>query len=201
MKRILVIRHGETTSSRLGHFTGRADVALTESGRRMAEAWRAPLERFSAEPVATFSSPLVRCVDTAAAATGRTAEVWDDLVEWDLGVLDGVGADAYRREHPEWNLFLDGPPAASGEAPVDVQERARRVVDRLSADPGDSILFTHGQFSKALIAAMLDLPPAAASRLALGPAKAALLLDRAQGLSLAGWNLPPTAERLWMGIT
>ncbi|WP_353114317.1 histidine phosphatase family protein [Microbacterium sp.] len=199
--RLLVIRHGETVSSRLGHFTGRADVALSERGREQAGQWREALTDFCrGEEVSVASSPLSRCIETSTAA-GMTADVWPDLVEWDLGVLDGLSADDHRRAHPEWNLFVDGPPKNSGERVHEVRERAERVLARVTERGADAVLFTHGQFAKVLVGVVLSLPAEASSRFALGPARGVLFLDRVQGKSLAGWNIAPSPERLWNGLS
>lgn len=199
--RLLVIRHGETVSSRLGHFTGRADVALSERGHGQAEQWRDALRDFSGdEEISVASSPLSRCIETSTAA-GMSAEIWPDLVEWDLGELDGLSADDYRRAHPGWNLFVEGPPGDTGERPREVRERAERVLARAKEADTDTVVFTHGQFAKVLVGAALSLPVEASARFALGPARGALFLDRVQGTSLAGWNIAPTPERLWNGLS
>ncbi|OJU40400.1 MAG: hypothetical protein BGN97_11195 [Microbacterium sp. 69-10] len=204
MTRILIIRHGETSSSRLGQFTGREDVQLTEKGRSQARQWSGQLGEFvaaSATEGTFFSSPLHRCRETAQLAIGSEARSCEDLIEWDLGTLHGVSADDFRRDHPNWNLFSDGPPDGSGESPVDIRMRASRVLERLRESRGDVVLFTHGQFAKVLIAFMLGLPQATASRFALGPARGALVMERTSGLSLAGWNLAPNADGLWKALT
>lgn len=189
VRHLLLIRHGETAASADGLFTGRSDVPLTETGRRQARAWRATTA--SIKDMAAFTSPLSRAVETAALAGLRAVEIVDDLMEWDLGPLEGLVADAHRIADPDWNLYDDGP-GVPGESPGAVAARAASVLERVQALPQHvAVLVSHGQFLRVLTAVALEVPLPVASRFSLGPARAGMLTLRANGrLSLTGWNLP-----------
>lgn len=201
MKKVVLLRHGETTSSSLGLYTGRADVLLSERGREQARSWIPPLSTLRDAGATVASSPLSRCIDTASAAGATAVEVWPELAEWDLGSLDGRNAAAVRGANPEWVLFRDGVPDGSGESVEEVRARAETAWSRAREHNGDVVLVTHGQFAKLMVATILGLGSVAAAALSLGPARAAVLIERPHGPSLAGWNLVPDPDRLWVELT
>lgn len=184
---LLILRHGHTAMSVSGVYTGSTEVPLDSEGREAAASWR---ETLAGAP--GFHSPLTRAVETAELA-GLGSTVLEELREWDLGELEGLPAEKYRRANPAWTLFRDGAPG--GESPSAVTLRARRVLDAVhEVDETLLVLVGHGQLSKALAAALLDLPLTAATRFTWGPARAALFSWRASvsGYALAGWNRTPS---------
>lgn len=197
---ILAIRHGATELSAAGVFVGRSDVPLSERGEAQAAVWRSIAD--SELVTRAVASPLVRAGQTARVAGFASVETDPNLIEWDLGDLEGQHAEQWRAAHPDWSLFIDGPPD-SGERYADVAARARRVVARVEGDPGLVVFFGHGQMLKVLAAELLGLPSAAAATLALGPARGGLFLRRTAGWRLAGWNLPAphTAAALLTELT
>ena len=83
------------------------------------------------------------------------AELDIDLVEWNYGQYEGRWPAEIRADRPEWNLFRHGGP--SGEKPRQVIARADRVIARVQTIPGDVLLFTCGQFIRALAARWLGV--------------------------------------------
>lgn len=194
--RIILLRHGATEESALGRFSGRADIELSAVGREQAARWAPVIDSLPDAPVA-FTSPLRRAAETASLA-GIEAQALPDLVEWDLGSLEGLSADGVRQENPGWSLFTQGPPDGTGETPEAVAQRCRSVLERLVDAPGETVIaVAHGQFLRALTVAALGLEPATARHLSFGPARAAVLMRRRTGrLSLAGWNMAPSTGML-----
>lgn len=106
--RLLLLRHGQTELSVQRRYSGRGNPALTEVGRRQADA----AARYLAQRggiSAVFSSPLQRAYDTAAAAAkalGLDVTVDDDLIETDFGAWEGLTfAEAAERDpelHRRW---------------------------------------------------------------------------------------------------
>ena len=197
-RHILLLRHGETDSSRAGIFVGTADPALNSAGQEAAHAWR---PTFTGAPVVGWHSPLARAADTARLA-GLDSTVSADLREWDLGHLEGQSAEAFRTANPGWNLFEHGPPSG-GESLLDVTARAAQVVERIRTLRGDAeglVLVGHGQFSRVLVAEILGLGVLRGSRLAWGPARAAVLTWRSslRDYALTGWNRTPDD---WVRLT
>lgn len=196
---IVILRHGETESSSRGLYTSRTDVSLSAAGREQAEAWAGTFSDLST--YAVMCSPLVRAVETARLSGLPDFEECADLVEWDLGVLEGRSAEEHRDKSPNWNLFRDGPPDESGEGVSLVRSRASRLALRcLESESEVLILVGHGQFSRVLVLTLLGWDIAMAARMSWGPARAALLTLRGGGsyYSLTGWNRSPAP---WDALT
>jgi broad specificity phosphatase PhoE len=66
MTKILLVRHGHVEGISPKRFRGRADLPLTEEGRRPAEAMARRIHA-TWRPAAVYASPLSRSRDTAAA--------------------------------------------------------------------------------------------------------------------------------------
>jgi probable phosphoglycerate mutase len=182
---IVLVRHGETDWSRDGMHTGRTDRPLTETGRTEATALAS---RFDGHPFSlVLTSPLRRARDTASLAGFPGAVLDADLVEWDYGDYEGRTTSDIQGEHPGWDLFRDGVP--HGESIDDVAARAERVIARVRAASGDSLVFAHGHVLRVLTARWLDVDPAFGARLAFGPAAVSELADdKAHGPLLQTWN-------------
>jgi len=137
--RLLLVRHGETEYNRRGLALGRADVSLNETGRRQAERLRLALAE--APLTAVYTSPLVRAVDTAMSiATAHAKEVLieDDLVEMDIGEVEGLTFPELRKQFPALAQNWGGPDGPTfrmpgGERLVDVQRRAVDAIEVLAA--------------------------------------------------------------------
>ena len=158
---VYVVRHGETAWSLSGQHTGRTDLPLTANGERNAKRLGERLKGLSFAKV--FTSPLQRASRTCElAGFGAIAEVDADLVEWDYGDHEGRTSAEIHADCPTWDLFQDGCPA--GESPVQVSERADRVVQGIRAVSGNVLLFSSGHFIRVLAARWLGLGPGSAGR-------------------------------------
>lgn len=177
-------RHGETEWARLGRHTSRTDIPLTETGRAQARE----LGRRLAGPdfVLVVTSPMSRAVETAAlAGFADRAVVDDDLREWDYGTFEGRLTAEIRTEHPGWTIWHG--PWVGGERVEEVTARADRVVDRLRAVDGDSLVFGHGHMLRVIAARWLGLPASAGEHFALGTAT----------LSILGWERETPVIEAW----
>jgi len=158
---VYVARHGETAWSLSGQHTGRTDLPLTPNGERNAKRLGERLKGLTFAKV--FTSPLQRASRTCAlAGFGAIAEIDADLVEWDYGEHEGRTSAEIHAGCPTWDLFQDGCPA--GESPVQVSERADRVVKGIRAVSGNVLLFSSGHFIRVLAARWLGLGPGSAGR-------------------------------------
>ena len=164
---ILLVRHGESMGN-LADARARdagaeqlelddrdADVELTDTGRRQADALNAWLagDGASSLPTAAISSPYRRAADTAyRALDGHDVDVVLDerLRERDLGLFDGLTTTGVGSRHPEeaerrrkLGKFYYQPP--SGESWADVVLRVRSLLQDLREgyDGGRLWLFTH----------------------------------------------------------
>jgi broad specificity phosphatase PhoE len=190
---IWLVRHGETEWSLSGQHTGRTDVPLTPAGRRQAEALGRYLTGQSFAHVLT--SPLGRARETCRlAGYGSTAQVVDDLREWDYGIYEGRTTAAIRTEEPSWSIWTS--PVPEGESVDQVGARARRAIDRAVAAGDDVALFSHGHLLRILTACWIGLPPSDGRLFALATASISVLGWERETRVIQRWNLavPATSE-------
>jgi broad specificity phosphatase PhoE len=184
-QRIVVVRHGETEWSRIKRHTGRTDIPLTGEGQAQARTLGPALAAITF--AAVFVSPLQRALETSAlAGYGDVAVVDPDLVEWDYGQYEGKTSDEIQEQRPGWTLFDDG--TVDGETIGEVAARARHVIERSRAVPGDVLLFGHGHQLRILTALWLELAPRAAQHLQLATAAPSMLGYEHDWTALLSWN-------------
>jgi probable phosphoglycerate mutase len=180
---ILLVRHGATEWSATGRHTGRTDIPLSDEGRAAAATLR---DRLPTAPDLVLTSPLTRASETCRlAGLGDRAETDDDLREWDYGDYEGRTTAEIRTARPDWTLWRDGCP--NGESAADVGARADRVIARLRAADGTTVVFAHGHLLRVLAARWVGLAPEAGALLALDPAT----------LSALGWEREQPVVRRW----
>ncbi|MBC3193238.1 histidine phosphatase family protein [Pseudonocardia sp. C8] len=171
LRRVTLLRHGQTEFNAGHRMQGHLDTMLTDEGRAQAAA-AAPLlagARFDR----IITSDLTRAYDTASAvaeATGLPLSVDKRLRETHLGSWQGrtvaeieveqPGAIAAWRSDPRWT-----PPG--GESRVDVVKRALPVVEELDAEYADDpeyrsvLLVAHGGMIAGMVCGLLALPESA----------------------------------------
>ena len=165
-------RHAETAWSLDGRHTGLTDLPLTERGE--AHACRLAGRLAGMRFALVLTSPLQRATRTCELAGFDALAVVDrDLVEWNYGDYEGRRTSEIRAERPGWTLFLDGCPG--GESAGEVGARADRVVARIRAAPGDTLIFSSGHFLRVLTARWLGLEPVAGRYFLLGTASLSAL--------------------------
>lgn len=170
LRRLVLLRHGQTTYNVMGRMQGHLDSELTETGRAQAVAVAPEIVRLA--PDLLISSDLRRAVDTAdivGAATGLPVKLDPRLRETHLGEWQGQtvteiekswpGAIATWRSDPAW-----APPG--GESRIDVVRRCRPVVEELDEEvPAGvditALLVAHGGMIAGLVCGLLALPSAA----------------------------------------
>lgn len=172
--RLLLLRHGQTELSVHRRYSGRGNPALTEVGRRQADAAARYLaQRGGISTV--FASPLQRAYDTAAAAAkalGLDVTVDDDLIETDFGAWEGLTfTEAAERDpelHGRWLRDTSTAPPG-GESFDAVAERVSRFRDRIvAAQQGSTVLVvSHVTPIKMLLREALDAGPGILYRLHL----------------------------------
>ena len=172
LSHIYLMRHGETAWSLSGQHTGRTDIPMTTQGEQDARklAGRLRTVKFSR----VFISPLQRARRTCElAGLDEIAEIEPDLMEWDYGDYEGQRPVDIRKARPEWNVFRDGCPG--GESPVQVSERADRMIAQLRALEGDIAIFSHGHFGRVMGARWIELQVRQAQNLLLSTASISIL--------------------------
>jgi ribonuclease H / adenosylcobalamin/alpha-ribazole phosphatase len=141
--RLVLLRHGETELTATKRYSGRGDVPLSERGAEQVRAVADRVARVAPEVAAVVSSPLSRCLTSAAILADALAGVEgghppvvvdDDLVECDFGAWEGLTFAEVREKWPaELERWLASPAQAppDGESFRAVTLRVRRAVARL----------------------------------------------------------------------
>ena len=169
---VYLARHGETAWTISHQHTGRTDLPLTPQGE--AEATRLGQRLQGLTFAAVLTSPLRRAVRTCElAGFGSAAEIEGDLVEWNYGAYEGRTSAEIHAERPDWQLFRDGAP--EGESADQVGARADRVIRRVRAIDGNTLLFSSGHFLRVFAARWLGREPGAGQYFLLGTASLSAL--------------------------
>ena len=164
---VYLARHGETAWTISHQHTGVTDLALTAQGEAEAVRLGRRLEGLTFATVLT--SPLQRALRTCElAGFGSAAEIEPDLIEWNYGAYEGRTTVDIHAERPNWQLFLDGAPG--GESPDQIGARADRLIRRVRASEGNTLLFSSGHFLRVFAARWLGLEPGAGRYFFLGTA-------------------------------
>lgn len=169
MKRLLLVRHGESEWNRLGRIQGQTDTPLTDLGFAQAErigAFLAP--RLSAARFRIWVSPMLRARQTAdviaTATTYPPGEIRVDerINDFNVGAIAGTpGWERVARDHPRlaWLRLNDPlnfhPPG--GESGADFRRRLADFLDQ--PDDGDLVhlVVSHGVVNKFLRSIRRDL--------------------------------------------
>lgn len=166
MTRIILTRHGHVDWIAPERFRGRAELPLSDLGKRqvlavaqrIAETW---------QPEAIYTSPLSRCVDTGAAiarATGAPTQALDGLADTDYGQWQGLTHEEVRQRWPdEHRTWLEAPDLAAipgGESLADVLARGTKVLrEVLHRHVGKTlVLVGHDSINRVLLLQALGLP-------------------------------------------
>lgn len=138
--RLVLVRHGATAFTEEGKYSGRGDIPLSPLGRQQALQLGRRVASF--QPVASYSSPLSRCTETAA-AIGIPVTVDDDLIEVDFGAWEGMTFADVRSSYPsELSAWLASTAVAppGGESFSSVAQRVSAFTERVRAThPGQAI--------------------------------------------------------------
>lgn len=179
---IILARHGENDWSKANRLAGwTPGVHLNENGHRQAQALA---ERLAPLPVkAVYSSPLTRCMETAAyvAAAHRMGVLQlEDVGEVRYGRWEGKKVSKLARK-PEWIAVQFYPSRMrfpDGEALREVQFRAVQALETLSAEHAKStiVVVSHADLIRLVLAHYLGMHIDVFQRLVIAPASASVLV-------------------------
>jgi len=178
MKRLLVVRHGHVEGMSPERFRGRRDVDLSDLGTRQAHATAQGIAA-RWHPVAIYSSPLRRCLQTAAAIAaacgGLPVAVLEDLNDVHYGDWEWHTHEEVRARWPElFECWFAAPQLVrfpQGESLQDLVARTANVLRFVRARPADEtiVVVGHSGCNRALLLQALDQPLSAYWRLAQDP--------------------------------
>ncbi len=200
-RRLVVLRHGQTTSNLKGIWQGHLDHELTDLGREQARAAARAIAAL--RPTRVVTSDLVRARDTArevAAASGdlevRVDERWREI---HAGAWQGLTAAQVYSQYPEdADRLLSGEDfrrGGHGESLADVADRVRPALDALvtEMDAGETVVIaTHGVTGRSLVAELIGLDQSTAWRVlgGFGNCHWAVLEERATRMTgRGGWRI------------
>ena len=165
MRRLLLIRHGESEWNRQKRWQGHSDVPLSEKGRAQAEALAGRLLGWTIDRL--YCSDSRRAEETAGyvgEALGQTPEQDPEWRERDVGDLAGMTHAEATESHPE--VFTSSqttgrfdPPG--GEGHYALRDRAIRVFECMrERHAGDETVavVTHGGMIRAVLEHALGMP-------------------------------------------
>lgn len=195
VRRLYLVRHGETDWNRAGRIQGHTPTALNATGLRQAEI----LARFFApRPLgAVWSSDLPRAAQTAeavAAPHGLAVRILPALRERDLGPIEGMTGDevdrAKRGQGPDGRdptSWYEIPGVEQDEA---ILARVLPVLEEAARTAAEAVLVTHGGVQKAVLYSILGIPATARRGFTVGNGMVAALQPHDGGWRLEGlWSL------------
>lgn len=163
---VVLVRHGHVDWHDPERFRGRAELELSERGRRQARA-TALFIATTWRPEAIYASPLVRCRDTAAAIAAGcrlAVETVDGLVDIDYGAWQGSTRDEAASRWPEeverWYRAPHLARIPGGETLAALLSRTVTALDRiLRRHPeGTVVVVGHDSVNRVMLLHALDLP-------------------------------------------
>ncbi|HET6204297.1 MAG TPA: histidine phosphatase family protein [Planctomycetota bacterium] len=163
MRRLVLVRHGETEGRSSVHFLGRTDTALAEEGREQIRRVRDALAETEFD--AAFTSPLARARESARIlleGRGVPLRVVEDFREIDFGRLEGLTEPQIAEREPEfyrlWRLERSAEGYPGGEAFEGFRSRVVGAFDRLEEEGafrGSALLVAHRGTVRAILARLL----------------------------------------------
>jgi 2,3-bisphosphoglycerate-dependent phosphoglycerate mutase/probable phosphoglycerate mutase len=168
LRRLILLRHGQTDYNVAGRMQGHIDSQLTEEGREQALRAAPVLGAMPFDRI--VSSDLARAVDTAntiAEVLGLPVKLDPRLRETHLGEWQGRRVDEVEVDYPGQITEWRGDPRwtpPGGESRVDVVRRSLPVVEEIDADlaeePGSQslLIVAHGGMIGGMVSGLLDLP-------------------------------------------
>jgi len=166
MSKLILARHGHVQGISPERFRGRAELPLTELGRREAEL---TAQRIAAswQPAAIYTSPMSRAVDTGAAIgkpLGLSASAMPGLNDIDYGEWQGLTNNEVRARWADeldiWHRHPDWATIPRGETLQQVLTRAVAALrEVLRRHPDDTVvLVAHDSVNRVLLLHALELP-------------------------------------------
>ena len=182
MPKIVLIRHAHSTANAAGVLSGQlAGVHLSKSGQEQAERLAERLGKLTISQIQV--SPMDRCSETLApwlTKYGKSVKVITDqnLIEVDYGKWSGKKLATLSRAKL-WRKVQGQPSAVTfpeGEGLAQMQVRAMKSVHEFFASDLDlTIMVSHGDVIKAIVASSLGMHLDDFQRIVIDPASITIL--------------------------
>ena len=165
MRRLVLVRHGETIWHAENRYAGRSDIELTPAGEVQAQqlaAWA-----IHAGLNAVWSSPLLRARRTAEAAAEAAVlplQMDERLIEIDFGRGEGKTATEMKALFPTERVAFERDPVLhhlpDGEDPIEASARGMAALEDIAAalpERGRALVVTHSTLLRLLLCRALGL--------------------------------------------
>ncbi len=191
MKRLILLRHGRTGHS--GRYIGAGDVHLSSAGERQIRELAPELQKLNLDAV--MASPMLRCRQSLdLLGLNEPARFDSDLREIDFGRWEGLSFAEIATQYPDLTqAWAAGGPDfcfPEGESVAAFSARMKRVTTRLlSLQFKTALIVTHGGVIRALICALLGLPPDKQLLFQVAKGHYSVMDLYSEGGALTGFNL------------
>lgn len=189
---VVLLRHGETSMTAAGGYSGSSEPGppLSPHGRQQAAAAAELIERVGRDlwgdipyPTEIIASPMVRTLETAAVVADRLGlpvRVMELVKEADFGEWQGLTAREIEARWPAmlepWHTRADVRPPG-GESIEDVGRRIEQVFAELLAGGVDRtvVVVSHAVSIRAAVGVAMGAQPSSWSRLRVAPASVSIV--------------------------
>ena len=160
MRRVILARHGQPDFPAETHLClGHTDLSLGPLGKMQAALLAEELG--SLKLTSLFSSPLLRCSQTAG-AFGQPFVIEKDFIEQDMGSWDGLSFETITQRFPALYQARGKNPLLvpdCAETLLQVQARALSALQRCTtACCGDFAIVAHASVIQAILASVIRIP-------------------------------------------
>jgi alpha-ribazole phosphatase len=159
---LILLRHARVGPDSAGRLIGATDLPLDAAGLAQAHGRAAMVAHLS--PQRCFTSPMVRCRQTIAAAVPGVVPCEDpDLREIDFGRWENRRFEEFAAADPDlaarWAAFDPEMSFPGGEKLAGFLARVRTAAHRLVSDPAPTVLaVTHGGVVRMMLCQLLGVP-------------------------------------------
>ncbi|RKD28051.1 histidine phosphatase family protein [Caminicella sporogenes] len=166
MKKIYLVRHGETLWNYMSKTQGCKNILLSKKGIFQAKAVANRLSSFDEKYIKIYSSDLDRCLITAkyiSQKINKEIEVLKDLREMNFGSWEGLTSEEIKQNYlSEYNIWRNTPHIANipnGENLKSVQKRCLKAIYKIcdEFEEGSVIIVSHGVAIKTIILGVLNI--------------------------------------------
>jgi probable phosphoglycerate mutase len=158
------LRHGETSASRSGRYSGALDPDLTAEGHEMASDFAAAYQ--SLPWSAIYASPMRRTVATAAPlcdAIGLPMQLRDGLKEIAYGAWEGLTPEetnsAFHDDYVRWLADPGWNAPTGGERGIEIERRSALVLDEIDQGglTGNVLVVSHKATIRIMVCSLLGI--------------------------------------------
>jgi broad specificity phosphatase PhoE len=161
MKRLFIVRHGETAFNSKGIWAGQVETKLTDKGKNQAKLAGLHIKDNLPQFDLLISSPYSRALDTASIIATELDYPINKIVHNELfiersyGKLEGKSNQVFFDKHE----FKDIDEVEGAETVKQMHDRAMKALEYLKTRTENNILvISHGTFGRALYRVVKEMP-------------------------------------------